>query len=257
MKLKEIEERIEMVAPLDLAMDFDHVGLLIGRPEKDVRHVLVALDLTEAVVAEAIEKSVDLIITHHPLFFEPVFSVTTRTARGRMILNLAEHGIAYYAAHTNMDIAKGGINDYLCDLLQLRDCAVLEPVSETDGLGRVGVLSESMPAEVFLKYVCKQFGCSRLRYTGNVGEIHKVAVCSGSGTSLAEQALQCGADALVTSDMKYSSAQQLEGRPLLMVDAGHYGTEVFFCDIIHEILGSVVTVETAVANQDYIKDLTC
>lgn len=256
MKLAEIEQRIEEIAPLALAMEFDHVGLLVGDDDKEIKTALVSLDLTEAVVNEAIEKQADLIITHHPLFFEPVFSVTTRTAKGRMILKLAEHGIAYYAAHTNMDIAKGGINDYLCDLLELADCEVLEHIAEGEGLGRVGVLPCSMRVDDFLKYVKNQLGCSRLSYAGNADEVKKVAVCSGSGTSLVEHALKKGADALVTADMKYSAAQQLEGESLLLVDAGHYGTEVFFCDIIHKILDGVVCVETAEANCDYIKSLT-
>ena len=122
MKLSEIEKIIEQVAPKSLAMDFDHVGLLVGDDTQEVQKVLVSLDLTEAVVDEAIEKNADLIITHHPLFFEPVFSVTTQSAKGRMILKLAEHKIAYYAAHTNMDIAKGGINDYLQAKVNQPDC---------------------------------------------------------------------------------------------------------------------------------------
>lgn len=256
MKLFEVEQKIEQVAPLHLAMDFDHVGLLLGDDNKEINKVLVALDLTEAVVNEAIEKKVDLIVTHHPLFFEPVYAITTRDAKGRMILKLAEHQIAYYAAHTNMDIAKGGINDYLCNLLGINHCVVLEPTAGTDGLGRIGTLAEEMSAEQFLHHVRETLHCPRVLYAGEMKNVWKVSVCSGSGTSLIERALENGADALVTADLKYSAAQQLEGEPLLVVDAGHFGTEVFFCEIIREILSEFVSVEIAENNSDYIKNLT-
>ncbi len=256
MKLFELEQKIELVAPLHLAMDFDHVGLLMGDDNKEVNKVLVSLDLTEAVVDEAIEKNVDLIVTHHPLFFEPVYAITTRDAKGRMILKLAEHQIAYYAAHTNMDVAKGGINDYLCDLLGLDHRVVLEPTVGTDGLGRIGMLAEKMGAEQFLQHVRNVLRCPRVLYAGEMKSVQKVAVCSGSGTSLIERALASGADALVTADLKYSAAQQLEGEPLLVVDAGHFGTEVFFCEIIRRILDGFVSVEIAENNSDYIKSLT-
>lgn len=256
MKLFELEQKIEQVAPLHLAMDFDHVGLLLGDDNKEIGKVLVSLDLTEAVVDEAIEKNVDLIVTHHPLLFEPVYAITTRNAKGRMLLKLAEHQIAYYAAHTNMDIAKGGINDYLCDLLGLEHCAVLEKTVGDDGLGRIGMLTERMCAERFLHHVQKALQCPRILYAGAMGYIQKVAVCSGSGSSLIELALENGADALVTADLKYSAAQQLEGEPLMVVDAGHFGTEVFFCDIIRKILDDSVSVEIAKNNSDYIKNLT-
>ncbi len=256
MYVETIANRIEGLAPLSLAMDFDHVGLMVGNSKAPVHKVLVALDLTEAVVGEAIAKGADMIITHHPFLFEPFFSVTNQTVKGRIILELVKNNITYYAAHTNMDIAKGGINDYLCRLLDLTACSVLEPTSGEDGLGRIGSLRAPMDAEDFLQYIKERLDCSSVLYAGKKGKVQRVAVCSGSGTSLAGRALSLGADALITADMKYSAAQSLEGEPLLLVDCGHYGTERFFCNIVLELLKGYVDVEIAETDTDYIKQLT-
>ena len=217
MQVETIAQMIEELAPLSLAMDFDHVGLMVGNSHATVSKVLVALDLTEAVAEEAVAKGAEMIVTHHPFLFDPLFSVTDKTVKGRIVMQLIKNNIAYYAAHTNMDIAKGGINDYLFDLLKLKDREILEHVSGDDG---------------------------------------RVAICSGSGTSMAERAVALGADALITADMKYSAAQALEGIPLLLVDCGHYGTERFFCDIVANLLTDKVAVEIAESNCDYIKELT-
>lgn len=256
MKVKEIQAIIERVAPKSLAMDFDHVGLQVGDAEQEVNSVLVALDLTEAVLEEAIRKKADFIITHHPYFFHPVFSVTNETARGRMIMRLIENKISYYAAHTNMDIAFGGINDKLCDLLQLQNCSVLEFTTEKEGLGRIGTLNEAMKAEEFLLYVKKCLNAERICFSGKKESIQKVAVCGGSGTSSIDLALACGADAFITADMKYATAQELCEKPILLVDAGHFGTENCFCDIICQLLSGFVKVQKAESNVDLIGHLT-
>lgn len=256
MQVETIAQMIEELAPLSLAMDFDHVGLMVGDSRAAVSKVLIALDLTEAVVEEAVAKGAEMIIAHHPFLFDPLFSVTDKTVKGRIVMQLIKNNIAYYAAHTNMDIAKGGINDYLFDLLKLKDREILEPVSEDDGLGRIGCLDHAMDPDSFLRYVKTCLGCSRVLYTGQTQTIHRVAICSGSGTSLAERAVALGADALITADMKYSVAQALEGIPLLLVDCGHYGTEHFFCDIVANLLTDKVAVEIAESNCDYIKELT-
>ena len=256
MHVEAVGALIEQLAPVSLAMDFDHVGLMVGDSQASVNKVLVALDLTDAIIEEAIRKKADLIISHHPFLFEPVFSVTDKTPKGRMITKLIKNNIAYYAAHTNMDIANGGINDYLCALLQLKEVDVLEPTSAENGLGRMGVLEKSMDQDSFLRYVKECLGCARLLFSGGKEQIQRVAVCSGSGTSLAERAMALGADALITADMKYSAAQALEGEDFLLVDCGHYGTERFFCNIVSELLKDKVAVEIAEADTDYIKELT-
>ena len=120
----------EKFAPKYLAMEGDKIGLQIGRLNKPVHKVMIALDVLEEVVDEAIEKEVDLIIAHHPLIYRPLKNITTDGLPGRMIEKLLKHNIAVYAAHTNLDVAKGGVNDLLASALGLSNTEVLVPTHE-------------------------------------------------------------------------------------------------------------------------------
>lgn len=124
--IKDITAAIEQVAPPALAQDWDNVGLLVGDPNAQVTDVLLTLDITEAVVREAVDKGAGLIISHHPLLFNPVKTITTHDEIGRMLLTLIKNNIAVYAAHTNIDVAKGGINDALAKMIGLKDVMPLE-----------------------------------------------------------------------------------------------------------------------------------
>lgn len=127
----EIIQLFEQFAPKQYAMEGDKVGLQIGRLNKPVQRVMIALDVLENVVDEAIEKNVDLIIAHHPLIYRPLQNIVTDKLPGRMIEKLLKHEIAFYAAHTNLDIAQGGLNDWLADALGLTNTKVLVPTYET------------------------------------------------------------------------------------------------------------------------------
>lgn len=126
----EIIQLFEAYAPKQLAMEGDKIGLQIGRLNKPVRRVMIALDVLEDVVDEAIEKEVDLIIAHHPLIYRPLQTIITDKLPGRMIEKLLKHEIAVYAAHTNLDVAKGGVNDLLAEALQLSNTQILAPTYE-------------------------------------------------------------------------------------------------------------------------------
>ncbi|MFE8703190.1 Nif3-like dinuclear metal center hexameric protein [Cytobacillus sp. FJAT-54145] len=127
----EVIQLFEHFSPKSYAMEGDKIGLQIGRLNKQVDNVMVALDVLEDVVDEAIEKNVQLIIAHHPIIFRPLQKITTDTAYGRIIEKLIKHDIAVYAAHTNLDVAKGGVNDLLAEALGLSDTEVLVPTYET------------------------------------------------------------------------------------------------------------------------------
>lgn len=117
----------EQFAPKQLAMDGDPVGLQVGTLEKKVHKVMVALELTAPVLQEAIEQHVDMIIAHHPLLFRPLKQLCTDLPQGRIIEQLVKHEITLYAAHTNLDIAQGGMNDWMAEALELTDTQVLVP----------------------------------------------------------------------------------------------------------------------------------
>lgn len=122
---------LESLAPKKYAQSWDNVGLLLGNDEVEIDKVMVTLDVTEVVVEEAIEKNVDLIISHHPVIFKGMKNITDRTYQGRLIRKLIKNDIHVYSAHTNLDIAKGGLNDYLMNLIGLKDLSLLT-VTDSD-----------------------------------------------------------------------------------------------------------------------------
>jgi dinuclear metal center YbgI/SA1388 family protein len=125
-----IIQAFEKLAPKSLAVEGDKIGLQIGTLNKPIRKVMIALDVLDEVVDEAIEEEVDLIIAHHPLIFRPLKKITTDSAAGEIVTKLIKHDIAVYAAHTNLDVAKGGVNDLMAEALQLQNIEVLAPTTE-------------------------------------------------------------------------------------------------------------------------------
>ena len=130
-KCREIILHLEKLAPPNLAESWDNVGLIVGNYEQDVRNILVTLDVTPQVVHEAINKKIDLIISHHPMIFKPLKKITEDDVVGNMVYRLIQNNISVYAIHTNMDIVKGGLNDILASLLQLEELEVLEELKKT------------------------------------------------------------------------------------------------------------------------------
>ncbi|WP_433743191.1 Nif3-like dinuclear metal center hexameric protein [Falsibacillus pallidus] len=144
----EVIQLFESFSPKKYAMEDDPIGLQVGQLNKPVKKVLVALDVLEEVVDEAIEMRADLIIAHHPPIFRPLKKLALDSASGRIIEKLIKHDIAVYAAHTNLDVAKGGVNDLLADALGLKDTKVMVPTFE-EKLKKLAVfVPESHESEV-------------------------------------------------------------------------------------------------------------
>ncbi|MFD1363034.1 Nif3-like dinuclear metal center hexameric protein [Lentibacillus salinarum] len=142
----DIFKAMETWAPKHLAYDWDNVGLQVGSFQKPVNKVMVTLDVLESTVDEAIQHGVDLIIAHHPLLFKPMKQVNADTAKGRAIQKLLQHDISVYAAHTNLDMAHGGVNDMLCDQLGLENRRILD-VNHTEKLLKLAVFVPETHAE--------------------------------------------------------------------------------------------------------------
>lgn len=221
---------IESIAPPYMAESWDNVGLLCGRKNKEVRKILVALDPFSSVIDEAIEEKADLMVTHHPLIFRnPLMAVNEDTETGRCLLTLMDHGIAAINAHTNLDLAPGGINDVLAAQLGLANVEVLNPVG-TDaqgrpyGLLRRGTIAEQ-PLEAFLARVKENLHCQGLRYVNVNKPVHQVAVGGGSCADCMQEALDAGCDTFVTADVKYNQFRTAFELGLNLIDAGHFHTE--------------------------------
>ena len=215
---------IEGIAPPHMKMDWDNCGLLCGRKEKEVRKILVALDPFRSVIDEAIAMGADLILTHHPLIFRsPLMAVNEDSETGRCVLELIEHGIAAINAHTNLDLAPGGVNDVLAKTLGLADIQIINPI-ENYGLLRRGTVSEQ-PLSDFLATVKANLRCDGLRYVDGGKPVRKVAVGGGSCADEMEETLAAGCDTFVTADVKYNQFRTAYELGLNLIDAGHFHTE--------------------------------
>ena len=224
----EIEQFLFSAAPKELAMSWDNVGLLVGETAHEVRSVLVALDITEGVVDEAIEIGADLIVAHHPVMnckWLPVQTVRDDTNQGRILTKMIQHHISGICMHTNLDIAEGGVNDQLAMLLEL---TVAEPLGE-DGCGRVGVLSEEVPFDAFVERVYDTLHCDGLRYVSSGKPAYRIAVGGGACWEYHDDALAKGCDTFVTSDLGYHDFQDAAALGLNVIDAGHFPTEDVIC----------------------------
>ena len=221
---------VESLAPRYMKCDWDNVGLLCGRKEKEVTKILVALDPFRNVIEEAIETGADCIVTHHPLIFRnPLMAVNEDSEAGRCVLTLMEHGIAAINAHTNYDLAPGGINDVLARTLGLQNIEVINPEGEDSqgrpyGLLRCGTVGE-ISLKAFLVGVKEHLDCDGLRYVDAGKPVRKVAVGGGSCADEMQDAIAAGCDTFVTADVKYNQFRTAYELGLNLIDAGHFHTE--------------------------------
>jgi dinuclear metal center YbgI/SA1388 family protein len=220
---------VETLAPRSMKMDWDNVGLLCGSRSTPVTRVLVALDPFEHVCQEAAAWGAELIVTHHPIIFRPLPSITDETTIGRGLITLIRQDISAINAHTNLDQAPGGVNDVLAKTLGLENVEVVNPCGTTDagtpwGLLRMGQVEEQ-PLEAFLNTVKTKLGCDGLRYVDGGKSVKKVAVGGGACADGFREALAAGCDTFVTSDIKYNQFWDAHDLGLNLIDAGHFHTE--------------------------------
>lgn len=229
MLCRKLIEQLERRYPREDAMDWDNVGLLVGRRDKEVQKVLVTLDVTEEVIEKAVAEKVDLIVSHHPLLFSSVKRITDETVTGRRLLTLLKEDIGCYAAHTNYDILRMG--DLAAERLCLTSQVPLEPTSDGKGIGKVGMLPEEMSLASFCEFVKSQFHLPDVKAFGKAEQrISKVAICPGSGKGMMEHAIKHGADVLLTGDMDHHTGLDAVAEGLMVIDAGHYGLEYPFME---------------------------
>lgn len=258
--VKDILTYLYSLAPTSMKMDWDNVGLLCGSTSQPVHKILVALDPFEHVCREAAEIGADLIVTHHPLIFQPCKAVTDETALGRSILFLASHGISAINAHTNLDCAPGGVNDVLAQTLELQNIQVIAPAGTDEqgrfwGLLRQGTVTEQT-LEQFLCQIKERLGCPGLRYVDSGKPVHRVAVGGGSCASELMDALAAGCDTFVTADVKYNQFWDAQELGINLIDAGHFYTENPVCPVLAEKLQSnfpEISVQLSQTHRDCMK----
>jgi len=230
----------EKLAPIQMKLDFDNVGLLVGDGSAEVRRVLVALDVTDDVIDEAIDLEAELIVAHHPIILEPLKRVTDGDRVGRKILKLARHEIAAICMHTNLDAAAGGINDVLAERLGLSGTVVLWKTGEMNGvsygLGRVGTLPHALSMADFMPEIKRALDTSGLRYHDAGRPVHKVAVMGGSGGDALPMAVAAGCDTYVLGEAKYHAFVEARELGINLIEADHYCTENVISTPLQQVL---------------------
>ncbi len=256
---------METLAPLRLAEEWDNVGLQVGQLDWPVRSIWVALDPLYDVVDGACRNGVDLLITHHPLIFNPLRCINFDTPVGSVIQAAAGHKLAIFAAHTNFDSAADGINDVLAFRIGLANLNVLKRSDHPDedsaaefypllppanaymqkqGLGRVGELEEIMELLPLALSIKEKLGLKYIKIAGKPDlPVRRVAVCSGSGSSLMKDFYSSGAQVFISGDLRYHDAREVEALNLGLIDMGHFASEYLAVEVLAKRLDKILAAD--------------
>ncbi len=235
----------EELWPLEGAESWDAPGFSISLPA-EVSKVLVSVDLTLAVVNEAVHKGAQLILTHHPFLLKGATDVNWDSAKGSVVQQAIRSGVSVYSAHTNADVVEDGVSDILAKALGLSDVRPLVPVSENSGHGRIGVLSKSLTLQDFATRVLDvlPFTARGVSVSGYPElEVSTVALCAGAGDSFIPNAFESGADVYLTSDLRHHPASDAISipraeAPLALIDVSHWAAESLWLSKAAEQLGN-------------------
>ncbi len=229
MKCQKIIEEIEKRYPVIYACEWDNVGLLAGDREKEVNRVYVALDATDDVIGAAEKAEADLLLTHHPMIFGSIKSVTADDYTGRRLIRLIRSDISYYAMHTNYDTM--GMAQLAAERMELSGAAVLEEVYGGEGIGRVGILPAEMTLGECAAFVKQRFSLPNVKVFGDLNKMVRIAAISpGAGKSMAQPAFLSGAEVFITGDIDHHTGIDMKDCGMAIIDAGHYGIEHIFIE---------------------------
>lgn len=249
MLCKDIMKVIEATYPKHAALEWDNVGLLVGRTEKDVKKIYVALDATDEVIDAAIMQGVDMLITHHPMIFSPLKQITDEHFIGNRVVKLLQHDISYYALHTNYDVL--GMANLSGTILGLNDMEVLEvtDAENSEGIGRIGALSCEITLQECCELVKKRFQLDGVKVFGNMEQkVKRIAISPGSGKHMTNLAIAKGADVFVTAEIDHHEGIDSVAQGMAVIDAGHYGLEhIFIKDIAAFLQGQLQDIEVVTA----------
>lgn len=240
MKVFEITDYLEEIAPIQLQEHYDNTGLIIGNAMMEVKGVVLCLDSVEAVVDEAIKKDCNLIIAHHPIIFCGLKKLNGKNYIERTVLKAIKHDIAIYAIHTNLDnVFLNGVNSKFAQKLDLFNTQILAPkdiMNPNIGAGMIGNLSTPMGGADFLSFLKKAMDISCIRHTSILKKpVQRVAICGGSGSFLLKEALRQKADVFITGDFKYHEFFDADGK-IIIADIGHFESEQYTIELLFEII---------------------
>lgn len=235
MKVNEIFNILNEYAPLEIAEEWDNVGLIIGNKNNDVNKILLALDCTLDVVKEAVSSKCNLIITHHPLIFSGIKTIHSETPLGKKLELLIKNDISVISMHTNLDKADGGVNDVL--IKKIGGINIEKLNEEEYSLGRIADLKEETTLLEFVEKVKEQLNVCGIKYIGDDDKkIKRIAVVSGSGSEFYIDGVKNNADVFITSEVKHHIALEVKELDFAIIDAGHFETENIILNEIYEKL---------------------
>lgn len=244
MKIRDITEILESTAQLSWQESYDNSGLIVGDKDGEIESVLLAVDITEDVLNEAIEIGAGMIIAHHPIIFHPLKQLVGQTYVERVVVRAIGYNIALYACHTNLDSApEEGLSYRLGKMLELGEMFVLEPTRSDNpkvGFGIVSELKERVEMVDFLRYIQKNLKLSVVRHSPLTKKtVKRVAICSGSGSSLIAAAKRENVDLYIAADFKYNDFLDAD-RELVIADIGHFESEFCAIDTLFDILSKKI-----------------
>ncbi len=237
MRLDDFIKVVEKIAPLELQEDWDNSGVQIRATSGEINKVLVAMEINDSVIDEAIGAGVELILTHHPLLFFGIKKVDNNDITGNHIIKLVRRGISVYSSHTPFDKCIGGNNDYLGKLLGFEDVGPLP--GDESSICRMGSLMRPMSCGAFVKDASRALNLAKdfIKFAGRTDDIiEKAAWCTGAGAEYLDLAVNAGCDLYITGDVKYHEAQHARDLGMNLLDLGHFGTEYLFARNMSEIL---------------------
>lgn len=240
MLLKDLIGLLEKKYNINLMEKWDNSGLIIGREERNISKILICLDITNDIIEQALENKADLIISHHPLIFNEIKKINSGSLLGKKILKLIENNIAVYSIHTNADSAVGGLNDFILEKMDLHGKTEILFKNEFEnsmigGLGRVIELEEETEITCIIKKIKENLGLENIRVVGTKAKIKKLAVVTGSGGSLIPH-LDKSIDLYITGDLKHHESLDAYEEGMVLIDLGHYESEVIFSELIKKDL---------------------
>lgn len=244
MTVTELYHALDAAIPRSLSCDWDNDGLMCcPLPEREVRRVLIALDITEEVVDDAIEGGFDVILSHHPIIFKGLRAVEPSNAVARKTIKLIRNGIAAMSFHTRLDALAGGVNDVLAARLGLHNTVPFgdDPIP----IGRVGELESPMSPEAFAEQVKLALHVPAVSLADAHRPVHRVAVLGGSGSDDLSAAMAAGADTYVSGNLKYNQMVDAPDEGINLIEAGHFYTEQPICyhlaDMVKAFDGEIET----------------
>lgn len=239
-KCSEVVNIMEKLADPKLAMEWDNVGLMLGDLQSEVSNILVALDIDDDVIDEAITKNCQMIITHHPFIYKGIKFINKNDVQGARIIKLIKNDINVYSAHTNLDVADNGTNDTFAKLLKLNNIENLFDSKDNEPtLGRTGYLLKDMKVKLLIDEIKKVIEANNIIICGDLDKVvKKIGICTGGSGDIEYiiQAVAKGCDVYITGDVKYHNAQLARDLGIILIDVTHYKSEEIILPVICEYI---------------------